>query len=115
MGVLCATRGWSEGVRPRRFFREHARGTDACATALAGAGLVAATVAITGADRFQWTLASTCAAAGLLLAVATWLLSVEPDDEGDAEDPLEPKWWPQFERELAEWQRTNRIPAGPRS
>ena len=114
LGVLCATRGWVEGVRPRRLFREHGRATDALATALVGIALVVAAAAVTGADRFRWTLALTCAATALLLGIATWLLSVESDDDGDAIDPVEPNWWPQFERELAEWERS-RVPTGPRS
>jgi hypothetical protein len=88
------------------------RGVGVAAGAVAGITLVVAAIAVTSTDSLRWTLAVTCLAAGALVAIATWLVSVEPDDEGDADEVVEPKWWPDFERELAEWQQSRRVPAG---
>jgi hypothetical protein len=61
------------------------------------------------------TLALTCLAVSVLIAVASWVLLVESDDDGPEEIPDDPEWWPAFERELADWSRRRRVPAGPRA
>lgn len=114
-GVLAAALAWVRDVRPRRFLRAHASALSAAAGAIAAAAVGIAALSVTQADRLQQALVPTCAAVCLLLALATWLLLVEPDDDGgDADDADEPKWWPQFEEELADWSRKTRVPAGPR-
>ena len=113
-GLFCAIRASGEGVRPRRLLREHRRVLEPLSAAVAGVALVGTVIGIVGADHLRWALAPTCAAAGLLIAIASWLVLVEPDDNGEVDSWGDPHWWPQFERDLDEWQRT-RIPVGPRS
>ena len=57
-------------------------------------------------------LTLTCFAATLLIALASWLLLVEEDDDYPGETPDEPEWWPAFERELDAWTRRTRVPVG---
>ncbi len=115
MGIIAASAGWVQGVRPRQFLRECRPLLRRCAFGFASMGLVLGAVGVAEADRLQAALGSTCAAAAFLVAIATWLLLVEPEDEGDEPNGLdEPKWWPQFEADLADWTRQTRIPVGPR-
>lgn len=115
MGIIAATAGWVNGVRPRTVLREHSLLLSRAAFGLASVGLVLGAIGVAEVDRLQAALGSTCAAAAFLVAIATWLLLVEPEDEGEEQDGLdEPKWWPQFEQDLADWSRQSRIPAGPR-
>lgn len=116
VGLLAAVLGWVKEVRPRQFLRKRSSLLSKAAALFAAAGFVLVGIGIAQADRLQAPLAPTCAAAALLLAIATWLLSVEPDDGGEEAETLdEPKWWPDFERDLADWTETTRLPAGPRS
>jgi hypothetical protein len=110
MGVLVAATSYGAGVRPRRWLRENARLSRrfcGCGVAVAGAVLVG-DVLRTSHDRVA--LALTCVAVTLLLALATWLLLVEQDDDGSIGTPDEPEWWPAFERELEAWTRRPRVP-----
>jgi hypothetical protein len=66
-----------------------------------------------GEQHGRAALALTCLAVAFLLAAASWLLLVEPDDDGTIEGPDEPEWWPAFERELEEWTR-GRVSLGGR-
>lgn len=113
-GLFCALRASADGVRPRRVLREHRTVLEPLSLIVAGTGLLGAIAGVVGADHLRWALAPTCAAAGLLIAIASWLVLVEPDDNGEVDSWGDPHWWPQFEQDLDEWQRT-RIPAGPRS
>lgn len=113
-GLFCALRASADGVRPRRVLREHRTVLEPLSLIVAGTGLIGAIAGVVGADHLRWALAPTCAAAGLLIAIASWLVLVEPDDNGEVDSWGDPHWWPQFEQDLDEWQRT-RIPAGPRS
>ncbi len=68
------------------------------------------------AERHQQAaLALTCLAVSILLAIASWVLLVEADDDGPDEIPDDPEWWPAFERQLEDWTRQRRVPAGPRA
>lgn len=113
-GLFCAVRASSDGVRPRRLLREHRSVLEPLSAAIACIALGGAVGGIITADHLRWALAPTCAAAALLVGIASWLLLVEPDDHGEIDSWGNPHWWPQFERDLDEWRRT-RIPAGPRS
>jgi hypothetical protein len=115
VGVLAATLGWVEGVQPRRLVREHVNLVTKTAFGLASAAGLAVAISVAQTDRLQAALGPTCAAAAFLLAIAAWVLAVEPEDEGEALEELdEPKWWPQFERDLTEWRDRMRVPVGPR-
>jgi len=114
IGVLCGTRGYAEGIRPRRFVREHRRLVEAVGVPVTGVTVLVAAAAVAGAGGLRVSLAPSCAAAAVLVAIAAWLLVVEADDGGESEASTEPKWWPQFERELFEWSRTRRTPTAPR-
>ena len=113
-GLFCAIRATGEGVRPRRLLREHRHVLEPLSAAVAGVALIGAVIGVVGADHLRWALAPTCAAAGLLIAIASWLVLVESDDNGEVDSWGDPHWWPQFEQDLDEWRRT-RIPAGSRS
>jgi hypothetical protein len=113
-GLFCAIRASADGVRPRRILREHRSVLEPLSVAIVVIGLIGAIAGVIGADHLRWALAPTCASAGLLVAIASWLVLVEPDDRGDIDSWGDPHWWPQFERDLDDWQRS-RIPAGPRS
>jgi hypothetical protein len=113
-GLFCALRTSADGVRPRRLLREHRPGLEPLSVIVAGCGLLGAIAGVIGADHLRWSLAPTCAAAGLLIAIASWLVLVEPDDHGEVDSWGDPHWWPQFEQDLDEWRRT-RVPAGTRS
>jgi hypothetical protein len=113
-GLFCALRASADGVRPRRVLRERRTILEPLSVFVAGCGLLGAIAGVIGADHLRWALAPTCAAAGLLIAIATWLVLVEPDDHGEIDSWGDPHWWPQFEQDLDEWRRS-RIPAGPRS
>jgi hypothetical protein len=108
VGVLTATRGWASGVRPRHTLRVHKTFANRAAWTLIGICFGLAPAAIATADHLRTTLGVTCAAAALLLAAATWLLAVEPDEGGEPVAEDEPHWWPEFERELAAWERSSR-------
>lgn len=115
LGLLAATGGWVRGVCPRNFLRERRHLFQSCALGVVSIGCVLGAVGVVAADRLQVALGSTCAGTTLLVAIATWILLVEPDGGGEEPEGLdEPKWWPQFERDLADWTRQIRIPAGPR-
>ena len=110
MGVLLAASTRRDGIRARAALREHsllATRFAACATLILWAGGLAG---VLSAERDRAWLGLTCVAAALLLAVATWLLLLETDDDYPGETPDEPAWWPGFERELREWMRTRRVP-----
>jgi hypothetical protein len=115
IGVFVAAATHAHGFRPRRSLREHGRLARRWAAIVAVAA-TAATIAGVVAERHQQApLALTCLAVGLLLAVASWVVLVEADDDGADEIPEDPEWWPAFERELADWSRQRRVPAGPRA
>ncbi len=114
-GILLAAAGRGGGVRPRRSLRESGQLARRCGGCVA---IAAATAAIAGvlAERHERAaLALTCVAVTVLIAVTSWLLLVEPDDDGPGETPDDPEWWPAFERELEVWTRRSRVPVGPRS
>jgi hypothetical protein len=113
-GLFCALRTSADGVRPRRLLREHRPALEPLSVIVAGCGLLGAIAGVIGADHLRWSLAPTCAATGLLIAIASWLVLVEPDDHGEVDSWGDPHWWPQFEQDLDEWRRT-RVPSGTRS
>jgi hypothetical protein len=113
-GLFCAIRASADGVRPRRVLRDHRSVLEPLSAVIVVVGLLGAIAGVITADHLRWALAPTCAAAGLLVAIASWLVLVEPDDRGDVDSWGDPHWWPQFERDLDDWRRS-RIPAGPRS
>jgi hypothetical protein len=116
VGVLSATRGWVSGVRPRPLLRAHKIFADRASWTLVGICIGLTPAAIGTTDHLRATLGVTCASTALLLAVATWLLAVEPDEGGEASAEDEPRWWPEFERELDAWRREsrNRVPTNSR-
>jgi hypothetical protein len=114
-GVLCAARAGAAGTRPRRWLREHRLVMERASAALTIAALGVTAYAAVAADHPRAPLAATCAATAVLLAIATWLILVERDEGGETDVWGDPKWWPQFERDLAEWTRHSRVPAGRRN
>jgi hypothetical protein len=115
LGILAATADVVDGVRPRNVLRLHPRLAGRLAVILTALGVTLGAAGVADAARLRVALGITCAAAAFLLALATWVLLIEPDDEGGDRNGLdEPKWWPQFESDLHDWIRRTRIPAGPR-
>jgi hypothetical protein len=115
LGVLVATAGGGRGVRPRRLLRDHRLAVLLGGSCIACAASLAAIAAFLDVPRERTLLALTCLAVVLLLALASWVLLVESDDDDDDDTPIDPAWWPDFERELEEWTRKPRVPAGHRS
>jgi hypothetical protein len=114
-GIVLAATVRGGGFRPRRSLRERSHVARRCGGCIASAAAVA-TIAAALAERHERpALALTCVAVTLLIALASWLLLVEPDDGYPGETPDEPEWWPAFERELEVWTRRSRVPTGPRS
>jgi hypothetical protein len=113
-GLLCAIRASADGVRPRRVLREHRTVLEPLSAVMSSLALLGAVAGVVGADHLRWALAPTCAATAMLLAIASWLVLVEPDDNGEVDSWGDPQWWPEFERDLEEWRRS-RTPVGPRS
>jgi hypothetical protein len=113
-GLFCAVRASADGVRPRRVLREYRSILEPLSATVVCIAILGAVAGIVTADHLRWALAPTCAAAGVLVAIASWLVLVEPDDRGEIDSWGDPHWWPQFEQDLDEWRRS-RIPAGPRS
>jgi hypothetical protein len=113
-GLFCALRASADGVRPRRILREHRTVLEPLSAIVTCIALGGAIGGVIGADHLRWALAPTCAAAGLLIAIASWLVLVEPEDDGEIDAWGDPHWWPQFEQDLDDWRRS-RIPAGPRA
>jgi hypothetical protein len=114
-GIALASVGVGGGVRPRRSLRESGQLARRGGGCIALAAATAAIASVLGEDHDRPALALTCVAVMLLIAVASWLLLVEPDDDDPGETPDEPEWWPGFERELEAWTRQSRVPAGPRN
>jgi hypothetical protein len=113
VGVVAAAAALGHGVRPRRRLREKSRIATRCGSSVAIATAGVAGAGVIAEQHGRATLALTCLAVSLLLAAASWLLLVEPDDNGTTDGPNEPEWWPAFERELEEWTR-GRVPTGGR-
>jgi hypothetical protein len=111
-GVILAAASRGDGVRARRSLRDHprlARRGGGCVAVFAS---VLAFAGVTAARHQQAGLALTCIAAASLIALASWLLLVEADDDDPGETSDEPEWWPSFERDLDEWVLRTRAPAG---
>jgi hypothetical protein len=104
-GIFGATRQWTQSVRPRRFVREHRPAFEGFGFVLTMVAVGVAALTVAGADVMRFALGVSCAAAGVLLAVASWLLLIESDDDDEPNLSPEPSWWPEFERELDEWSR----------
>jgi hypothetical protein len=109
-GLIGVTRLAATGFRPRPFIREHREAFSAVAVCVTAFAVVFAVAAVIGADALRLSLGLSCGAAGALFGAATWLLAVEPDDDSDVESSPEPSWWPDFERDLYEWDRARRTP-----
>jgi hypothetical protein len=111
VGLLVAAVSRGAGVRPRQWLRDNA-GLSRRVGGWGATGAAAVVVAgIFGDGHDRTGLAFTCIAVTLLIAIASWLVLVEPDDDGSTEAPDEPEWWPAFERELETWTRRSRLPA----
>jgi hypothetical protein len=111
-GALLATAGRGHGFRARQSLRRHAHAVRQGGGSVAAASVVATLACVLTVSRGRTGLALTCFAATLLIAFASWLLLVEEDDDYPGETPDEPEWWPAFERELDDWTRSTRVPAG---
>jgi len=110
IGAFGATRRWLDGVRPRSIIRRHLALFEGCTFLLTTVAVAVASVAVSRVDSTRLTLAVSSAAVAALVAVASWLVLVERDDDGDLAPSPEPNWWPQFERELDDWNRARRTP-----
>jgi len=114
-GVLLAALSRGD-VRPRRSLRDHGRLARPGAACVAFAATLLTVGGVEAARHDRVALAFTCVAVALLLAFASWLLLVEPDDDDyPADTPDEPEWWPAFERDFEAWSRRARVPSGHRS
>ena len=113
-GVLLAVASRGNGYRARSSLRYHAVFARKSGTALAVAGSIVCGLGVSAVTRERLSLALTCLACAFLLALASWLLLVEEDDDYPCETPDEPTWWPDFERQLHDWADRDRVPAGHR-
>jgi hypothetical protein len=113
IGLVLAASGRASGVRPRAWLRRAGSGLTRAGSVAAVAASALAIVGGLGAQDSQPALALTCFGAAALIAFATWLLLVEPEDDDSTDGPNEPDWWPAFERELEDWTR-GRVPTGGR-
>jgi hypothetical protein len=111
-GALLATAGRGHGFRARQSLRGHTHAVRQGGASVAAASVLATLACVLTVSRDRMGLALTCFAATLLIALASWLLLVEEDDDYPGATPDEPEWWPAFERELDEWKRSTRVPAG---
>jgi hypothetical protein len=115
LGALAATTGAGPGVRPRQLLRSHRLIVLRGGSCIAFTALLAAVATILDVPHDRELLALTCLAVAVLLALASWVLLVEPDDDGHDDTPLDPAWWPDFERDFEEWTRRPRVPTETRS
>ena len=111
-GALLASAGRGHGFRARQALRRHAHAVRQGGGSVAAVSILATLTCVLSVSRDRMGLTLTCFAATLLIALASWLLLVEEDDDYPGETPDEPEWWPAFERELDEWKRSTRVPAG---
>ena len=111
-GVLLAVASCGNGYRARRALRYQAVFARRSSTALAIAAILVTGAGVYAVAHQRIGLALTCAATAFLIALASWLLLVEEDDDYPDETPDEPKWWPDFERQFHDWTRRTRVPAG---
>jgi hypothetical protein len=114
-GIVLATVGRVNGFRARSFLRRNAPVVRRGAVGLAAVSAGATLACVLSVGRDPAALGLTCVATWFLIALSSWLLLVEEDDDYPGEAPDEPEWWPAFERELAVWTRHWRVPTGPRS
>jgi hypothetical protein len=113
-GVVLAVASRGNGYRARSSLREHAVFARRSGTAMAVAASIVCGIGVYAVTRERLSLVLTCVASAFLLALASWSLLVEEDDDYPGETSDEPNWWPDFERQFHEWADRDRVPAGHR-